>query len=491
MRIGVHFSDYFDVSPKTLEEYGAFNISMISDMPLFIDPFLLFSSDKPEYQALHKQILSYLTFLKERAEEGVSNLALINSWYTFPEIKQNWLGYSHIGNCGKGLGGKFAKSMHSLIPHAFKDLGCETLTSTSHLEKVGLFNQGVGRDNISDFTTNLILDYLLKYTETFARNYLSTELCAIFNVKKAYFDYQYQRWFPREYYLPNREGEYVVLTPKDLLTRDETWINHREMLDCFNEISEGIENGELREHINRYFASKIPVVQMNNKEKERYVKAAKWETIQRFPELIEYYIQKKESKKEEAKSVADDNVRDIEQLLVNNVQLFWTSNLLDTRFYDIPSYASYVESLKRVHYLKNCIENKDGYKLFYVNGKPINRESYLQIIFRFVWYGALFDVNREVNNGRGPADYKVSLGADNATVVEFKLASNSSLKKNLAHQLEVYQAANDTRFGIKVIMYFSEEEYNRVSRILKELNIDDKSNVILIDAREKVSASKA
>ena len=491
MKIGVYFSDFFNVSPNALEKYGAFNISLICDMPLFIDPFLLFSSGKPEYQALHKQILSYLTFLKERADEGVSNRALIKSWYSFPEMKQNWLGYSHMGNCGKGLGGVFAKKMHSMMPMAFKALGRETLTATSHLEKVGLFNQGVGRDNISDFTTNLILDYLLKYTEAFAKKNLSQDLCALFNVKKAYFDYQYQRWLPREYYLPSYDGDYVVLTPKDLLTRDETWINHGEMLERFNEISEGIENEELRAHINRYFASKMPVIQMSNKEKDRYIKAAKWETLHQFPELIEYYIQKKESEKEEAKSVADEKVRSVESLLVTNIHLFVENQLAFTKFYDIAPVSSYVETLRRVKYLKKCIEGNDCYRMFYVDGKPIPREDHLQYAFRLVWFSSPFDVNREVNNGRGPADYKVSMGADDATIVEFKLASNTSLKKNLQHQLEIYQSANNTEFGIKVIMFYTDSEKEKLVSVLRELNLDNKENVITIDARPKVSASKA
>ena len=42
MKLGVHFSDVFNVSPESLEQYGAFNVSLVSDMPLFIDPFLLF-----------------------------------------------------------------------------------------------------------------------------------------------------------------------------------------------------------------------------------------------------------------------------------------------------------------------------------------------------------------------------------------------------------------------------------------------------------------
>ena len=45
-RINVYFSDIFEVSKDTIENYGAFNISLINDVPLFIDPFLLFGSDK-------------------------------------------------------------------------------------------------------------------------------------------------------------------------------------------------------------------------------------------------------------------------------------------------------------------------------------------------------------------------------------------------------------------------------------------------------------
>jgi hypothetical protein len=47
----VYFSDFFGVRKSTLKKYGAFNISLLSDLPLFIDPFLLFHSKKPKYRA--------------------------------------------------------------------------------------------------------------------------------------------------------------------------------------------------------------------------------------------------------------------------------------------------------------------------------------------------------------------------------------------------------------------------------------------------------
>ena len=48
-QLKIYFSDFFDVDEDIIESYGAVNISLINDMPLFVDPFLLFNSEKPEY----------------------------------------------------------------------------------------------------------------------------------------------------------------------------------------------------------------------------------------------------------------------------------------------------------------------------------------------------------------------------------------------------------------------------------------------------------
>ena len=152
---------------------------------------------------------------------------------------------------------------------------------------------------------------------------------------------------------------------------------------------------------------------------------------------------------------------------------------------------SFEEALRRVHFLKNVIENKDGYRLFYLtNGQPLKREADLQIMYRLTWYASSYDVNREVNNGRGPVDYKVSKGSADGTLVEFKLASNSKLKQNLKHQVEVYKAANDTAKSIKAILYFSDAELKKVQDILRDLGLAGRRDIVLIDARpDQTSAS--
>jgi hypothetical protein len=66
----IYFTDFFQVPPEVLEEYGAFNVSLINDLPLFIDPFLLFNNEKEEYQRLHEQMIDYLRFLRDKSVGG-------------------------------------------------------------------------------------------------------------------------------------------------------------------------------------------------------------------------------------------------------------------------------------------------------------------------------------------------------------------------------------------------------------------------------------
>jgi hypothetical protein len=110
-----------------------------------------------------------------------------------------------------------------------------------------------------------------------------------------------------------------------------------------------------------------------------------------------------------------------------------------------------------------------------------------------VWCGTEFDINREVNNGRGPVDFKASFGAGDKSLIEFKLGSNTALRRNLEKQVEIYEAANRTRTSVKVIVIYTAREQEKVDRILRELELESEESIVLIDARSdnKPSASKA
>ncbi len=223
--VSVHFSDYFDVSPQILAKAGAFNVSLIIDLPLFIDPFLLFNSRKPTYRKLHDDMIGYLRFLRDKSLAGTIDDGLLRAWFIFSEVRQTWLGFSLVGNKGSGLGMNFARALNKNLHTVFSIFGQEQITKGSHLEKLCLINEGVGRDNISDFTTNLIKEFLLIYTQDFARKHLRKEFRRVITVEKVRFNYATETWERDTFELPYFAGDYVILTPADILTKDDVWIN--------------------------------------------------------------------------------------------------------------------------------------------------------------------------------------------------------------------------------------------------------------------------
>lgn len=482
----VYFSDFFEVTPRTVERYGAFNISLLSDLPLFVDPFLLFNSRKSQYRQLHAHIIQYLRFLKEKSGNQQLDPGLLLAWYRFPEVKQNWFGFTGSSNKGRGLGQAFADALHSNLHRIFADFGTEQITKGSHLEKLCLIREGVGRDNISDFTTNLIHEFLLGYTATFAQKYIQPKHRRRMAVGRVHFNYETESWEPREYDLPVYRGDYVLLTPRDILTRDETWINKPNLFDDFDRIPESIPNDALRAQINNYFLKILP---KNATAKEK--REAEFRTIQQFPTLIDYYIKSKEERGGEAKNISSKKVAFSRQLYVEQFRGLIELLQSQSQFYGVPG-NTYEEAHQRLAYFKDVIENKGGHKFFWINGEPLHREDDVHILYRMTWYATEADVSTEVNDGRGPADFKISKGKDKS-IVEFKLAKNKSLERNLENQTDIYKRASDVQHGIKAIVYFTKEELGKVQRILKKLKLTDNRDVVLIDARRdnKPSGSKA
>lgn len=480
----IYFSDYFNIKKSVVEQYGAFNISLINDLPVFIDPFLLFTSDKKAYQELHDNIINYIAFLRDISQEGIIKSGLVKNWFFFPEVKQSWLGYSKNGNEGSGLGLQFAQALNENLHTIFNNFGDESITTGSHLEKLCLIKNDVGRDNISDFTTNLIKGYLCEYTQTFALAHLEEYQTKNVPVTHAEFNYTTRSWVPKNYILPYIDNDYILLTPKDILTKDDTWINKNDLIGDFDSITKSISNEELRDLVNDYFLRAMP---KNPKKKD--IDTATIATIRNFPELIDYYIKYKEDNGDKAKELSSFNVRETESIFIERVEKFIQILEQENRFTHA-IWDTFEETYQRILFLKQTIEFNDGYKIFYVNHVPIKRESDLQLMFRLTWFATPSDFNSEVNNGRGPVDFKISRGFKDKTLVEFKLASNSKLKQNIAKQVEIYAEANQTKKIIKVILFFTDVELEKTLNILKELGLEEGKSIVLIDARDnKISAS--
>ena len=479
------FSDYFNIDQSVLNQYGALNVCLSADLPLFIDPFLLFASENEDYKNLHSSLINHILILKEIAIED-KEIAESNGIFKFPEIKQNWLGVSKFGNEGHGLGKKFAKNIIKSFNGFYRTFGDEDISSETHIEKLTILNPGIGRDFISDFTTNLIQDYLLEYTQTFALQYLQPNQIREFSVNSI-FNKKYKRWMPKKYKLPylylEEKGDFIILTPLDILTKDEAAINNSEFYSNFVTVANSIKNVDLRNSINEFFRSQLP---KKPKKKDRVYAINK--TTNKFPEIVDYYIKSKEDNKDFVTKLTKDKIKKLTSEFTDALLSLGDILFEKSDFYKTSS-DSYSESLKRVHFLKDVIENNDGYRVFYHEGIPIAKEETIQRIFRLTWFTTPYDVNSEVNNGRGPADYKVSNGANDSTIVEFKLGKSSSLNRNLANQTDIYKKASKSANDIKVILCYNEGEIKSVERTLNKLKLVDQENIVIINALPKKSAS--
>ena len=335
------------------------------------------------------------------------------------------------------------------------------------------------------------MDFICRYTQTFACQYIAPERRRKVWVEKAVFSYDTRSWKRMQYELPHIDGDYVLLTPKDILTRDENWINKGDMVEQFDQIPVALPDAELRGQVFAYFDS----VLTKPKDREPNAKEraeAVIKTYLQFPELVDWYIKWKEDHGDDAADISSEKVALAKFIFENQVKDIQTQLAADTRFY-ANNGTTYEETHERLAFLKSVIEEKGGHRIFWNGDEAITRESDLQILCKFIWFGTPSDASAEVNDGRGPVDFKISRGSFDKTLIEMKLAKNSKIEQNLENQLPIYMAASQAKKGIKVIIYFTSSEEDRANRILKKLGISGHKDIVLIDARKdnKPSGSKA
>lgn len=482
----IFFSDYFGVSRTIVEDYGAFDINLLADVPLFVDPFLLFNSKQKVYQDLHEEIIAYLRFLKSIADENL-DAGVVRDLYQFAEVKQNWFGYCELGNEGHGLGRKFAEALRPAIGRIVPNTGEYFASQSGHLEKVALIRPGVGLDNISDFTTNLIKHFLVDYTERFARAHLPADRCTDFGVSRARFDYTTETWATEVKYLPNFNGDYVLLTPANLLVHDDTWINYDDMIGRYPEIVAAVDNTVQRARVSRYFEQRLgkdPTPKQN--------RAARVDTLATFPELLDLYVRLKEETGDGAVAVSGAETDYLRAVFVDFLHSFIEDYWSLPEMADRPRSTSYEEVLHRANVFKRWVEDKDGYLSLHTASARAVEKDVQRLVFLSL-QASSFDINREVNNGRGPVDFKVSRGSSDAALLEIKLASNTALERNLERQVEIYKKANETKQAVKIIILYTVEEQRRVERVLTRLGLVDADSIVVVDARRdnKPSGSKA
>lgn len=497
------FSEYYGVDTSIIEKYGAVDISFVCDLPLFIDPMLIFNSEKNEYKILHENIIKYFHFLYNKAKQGLSKKEL-KAWFEFNEVPNNWLGYAMVGNKGAALGKQYANFLYENIAFA---INTNKISKSSHIEKIMLLYEGSGKDKISDLTVNLIKGFLCSYTENFAKQYIDSKYLKKIAVERAEFNYQTESFISKEYLLPyiineKAKEEYVLLTPKDILREDEPAINRKDFFESYDNIRQMIDNDSLRTYVNNYIGKAVLEYEEKQKRNKKSIseksikkieKEAFKELVREYPELYDYYIKYIEDDSVKVRTIATKECNEELQKFGTNSKTF-IAKVIDAGYVVNERIDAREEAKDRIKFFKHIIEDCDGYKTLYYNGKQIATEKDLQRLFKFVWYGTSYKVDAEPNNGRGQADFIVSKGINNQDIVEFKLASNRSLG-HVFTQIKIYEAANCADGSLIVIFGFSDEEIKYAEKVVESKGYAEAigESIFIIDCRSdnKKSASVA
>jgi len=188
------------------------------DIPLYVDPFLLWKSPSQQDQSLHTAIINsfnHLNFLQKKGNTKQAISTLIN----ISECHEVGLGLSKTRK-----GTRIGKEQAQKILDLFNKIPEYSQFGFTHFEVIQLYISGISKDRISDITCSYIKSFLIDYTiDQCEQHNIPTEgviIDNIYNYKSHTLDSNYKTSLP----VNPKTKEPLIFTPKRWL-RFNPWIN--------------------------------------------------------------------------------------------------------------------------------------------------------------------------------------------------------------------------------------------------------------------------
>ena len=463
------FSEFFEIDRTDKDDW--FDPILTIDTKLFIDPFLIYASESGLFKGSHEEIINFFNdaFSYIAKSEGNSRST---PWIKgknlliFPEVEEICLGYVSEGTGGAGSGGGFSK----VIAEALWEAVIAGKTNLTHFEEVGIFREGIGADRISDITANIIRHKLATYTKQVCERHGIPTRSGIF--LRGRYERRYARWLPLKYDLPyNKYSNKPILLVPEIFLRPLPTISAHEFWDyCYTNENETLRI-DFGEDISR------------NVDKETIVEFAK-----AHPDLRAKYI---DAVSKDDPDPYDFNT-DTKGLIgwYDASRSYCKENPISVR---ITSEAAFLTAIKKMlKEFSNYIENNAGWKLLWNDGGTPRSEEAAQFLFlgiiKHYCKANNIDISRETNIGRGPVDFKVSVGYEMRALLELKLAKNSKFWNGVTRQLPKYQEAEDVSIGFFIVILYTDNDEKRIKGIRDKIAIVNNAtgyniSPIIIDAR--------
>jgi hypothetical protein len=189
------------------------------DVPLYLDPFLLWASPSQQDQALHTSLINAFNHLGYLALTGNKNEA-IDTLITASECDEVGLGSSSKRK-GKRIGEKKAKEILRL----FETIPEYKKSGFRHFEEIQFFVSEISKDRVSDIACSFLKSFLIDFTiDQCQMHGIPIQECAIENV----YNYRSNKFVSSEEArvpINPKTGEPILLVPKRWL-RFTPWINY-------------------------------------------------------------------------------------------------------------------------------------------------------------------------------------------------------------------------------------------------------------------------
>ncbi|MFC5409109.1 hypothetical protein ACFPMF_07320 [Larkinella bovis] len=472
------FAEHFNIQLLGYEDW--FDPILEQDTRLFIDPLLAANSRVVHLQDAKEKISHFFKKAFEIAAESQPNIRdiryrILLRMLVFPEVEEICLGYASFGTKGSGSSNGFSR----LIAQAIYDSINMGIDNIDNFELLGIFNEGIGPDRISDTTANILKADLIAYTQDICiRNNVPTKNVLIRNYK---YNFDSNRWDSEVASLPINpiNNKPIILVPKDSLVYFHT-INS----DAFLDYIWRMKGEEITDSFSFWLKGEInksDIIQIARQRRGWVEEFEKYiiEELRFFP----YDLQK------DPQGVYIPLLESTKYAKDNPIAL---SAKDEKEFYEVVDFI--------IEQYSTFMENHGGYKLLWNDNNKPKREEAAQIMFTCVvkqyCRANNIDLTREANIGRGPVDFKFSSGYHDKVIIELKLAKNSKFWSGLEKQLPKYMEAEEAKYGYFIVICYSDDDLKKVADINNVVeNVKEKAKIdiktLIIDATpEKPSASK-
>ncbi len=464
----VSITEEFGIDPSAFADTGAFDALLDIDTLLFIDPALLKGTTTPEFEKADeavKQHFAEVVSLLAQAKEGDVLWTEASRRLQFPEVEGLCIGYATRSTAGSGMGASLRddllRSASTIITAGIRD--------PEIFELAGLFQDDIGPDRISDMIANILLDMICAF---------STRVFSDLGVEIQEREVQGKKLSAP---LNPNSGKAVLLVPRDIL-RDLPIANDWSEIDTV-----AAHNAELRGRLNATIGSTWKQITRKLRKVELR------ETLFSDPELLRELIDLYKGKPPTTYDFRRDPGG---QVLWRSARRFAVECPLELAFTHAPD----IDEVERVvldicYHFKTLVEDNGLCKLFYDDDKKPRHERFMQLAFFGIAEAYCkannLDPSPEVDGGRGPLDFKFSIGYEARIALEIKKSTNGKLIEGYQKQLPTYQQAEKTRRAIYLVLDIgaSEEKLQKIRDTFAAATGPGAPRLILVDSLLRPSAS--